>query len=290
MNRPVILPVGGARPAELAGLHNVFRLSHKLYSGSAPEGAAGFASLQSLGIHTVISVDGARPEIEQARRYGLRYVHLPFGYDGCPTPRALEIVRAVRDLCGSVYIHCHHGKHRGAAAAALVHIAIDRASKAEAVAFMRRAGTSPAYPGLYEGVATFRRPSAAEIARVPARFPEVATVPPLATAMVQIDARLAALRQSQQRGWEPPRDQPDRLPAGEALLLRELFHELQRVGERTTRPADFWERLGAAEAGSAALETALRADGRAQADTALAQIAATCDSCHIRYRNVPHNR
>src|SRR5262249_7822843 len=110
------IAVGAAKPAELPGLHNVFRVSDKLYSGSVPEGELGFRTLQALGIRTVISVDGARPDAATARRFGLRYVHLPFGYDGCPTARALEIIRAVRDLPGPIYLHCHHGKHRSPAA------------------------------------------------------------------------------------------------------------------------------------------------------------------------------
>src|SRR6516164_7654896 len=58
--------VGNSAPAEVAGLHNVFRISAGLYSGSVPEGDAGFDSLHRLGIRTVISVDGARPDVDRA--------------------------------------------------------------------------------------------------------------------------------------------------------------------------------------------------------------------------------
>src|SRR2546423_1384396 len=94
-------PPAGAAPAapmpekvEAKGLHNVYRLSETLYSGSSPEGDEGFASLQRLGVKTVISVDGARPDVERAHKYGLRYVHLPIGYDGVPEGQALRIARA----------------------------------------------------------------------------------------------------------------------------------------------------------------------------------------------------
>src|SRR4051812_6205480 len=86
--RPV--PVGNREAVERPGIHNLFRLSPKLYTGSVPEGEAGFRSLRALGVRTLISVDGARPDVATARRFGLLYVHLPIGYDGCPTPRALE--------------------------------------------------------------------------------------------------------------------------------------------------------------------------------------------------------
>ena len=106
------LPIGAAKPVDLPALKNVVRLSATLYTGAAPEGDAGFRALHRLGIKTIITVDGAPPEVERARRYGMRYVHLPFGYDGCPLPTANVIVKAVRDLHGPIYVHCHHGKHR----------------------------------------------------------------------------------------------------------------------------------------------------------------------------------
>jgi protein tyrosine phosphatase (PTP) superfamily phosphohydrolase (DUF442 family) len=286
-SRVVAPPVGAAKPAEFPGLHNVFRVDARLYSGSVPEGDVGFASLSALGIRTVISVDGARPDVDRARRFGLRYLHLPFGYDGCPTPRALEIIRAVRDLPGPIYLHCHHGKHRSPAAAALVHIALDGASNQEAVAFMKRAGTAPEYVGLYGGAASFRQPTTAQIDAAPNQFPSVAAIPPLAEAMVKIDERQAALLQSQKERWRAPREHPDILPPHEALQLRELFRELQRTDDVKSRPADFKQRLRSAEAGAAALEAALRSHHLTEADTAMRRTMATCASCHARYRNVP---
>src|SRR5207302_1722064 len=75
---------------DLPGLHNVHCVADRLYSGSVPEGDAGFASLRRLGVQTAISVDGARPDVDRARRFGLRYVHIPVGYDGVPEPQALR--------------------------------------------------------------------------------------------------------------------------------------------------------------------------------------------------------
>src|SRR6516164_9740614 len=87
------------------GLHNVYRITDKLFSGSSPEGDEGFRSLHELGIKTVISVDGARPDVGSAHKYGIRYVHLPFGYDGIPRQRVVALAKAVRDLPGPFYIH-----------------------------------------------------------------------------------------------------------------------------------------------------------------------------------------
>ena len=49
-----------------------------------------------LGVKTVISVDGAKPDVDLAKKHGMRYVHLPHGYDGVPDDRAKELAKAVR--------------------------------------------------------------------------------------------------------------------------------------------------------------------------------------------------
>src|SRR5262249_43191316 len=160
------------------------------------------------------------------------------------------------------------------------------ASNAEAVAFMRRAGTDPAYTGLYGGAASFRRPTEAEIDAASDQYPETAPVPPLTEAMVRIDDRFGTLQRMQKAGWRSLDGDPDRDPAQEALQLKELFRELQRTGAIAVRPRDFRDRMGGAESSSAALEASLRAGDRDGAGAALGRVAASCGSCHVRYRDV----
>src|SRR5262245_28340423 len=102
---PSLVLVAGTSPKDFPGVHNAIRVSERFIGGGVPEGDAGFDSLMRLGIRTVISVDGARPDVERARQFKLRYVHLPIGYDGVSREQALRIARAVRDLPGQVYIH-----------------------------------------------------------------------------------------------------------------------------------------------------------------------------------------
>ncbi|MBU6208995.1 MAG: hypothetical protein KGR22_03710, partial [Planctomycetes bacterium] len=64
------------KPLDLPGLHNLVAFHDDVWSGSVPEGDAGFDSLTSLGVRTIISVDGALPDLERARARGMRYVHL----------------------------------------------------------------------------------------------------------------------------------------------------------------------------------------------------------------------
>ena len=81
-------------------LPNAVQVHAKVISGGLPENDAVFQELQSLGVKTIISVDGAKPDVKTAARYGLRYIHLPHGYDGMPNNRVKELAKAVRDLTG----------------------------------------------------------------------------------------------------------------------------------------------------------------------------------------------
>src|SRR5262245_14552856 len=64
-----------AAPEKVAAEHllNPWRLHPKVISGGLPEGDAAFQELADLGVKTVISVDGARPDVATAKKYGLRY-------------------------------------------------------------------------------------------------------------------------------------------------------------------------------------------------------------------------
>jgi protein tyrosine phosphatase (PTP) superfamily phosphohydrolase (DUF442 family) len=283
-------PIGNAAAVELPGLHNVFHLSAKLYSGSAPEGDAGFESLRRLGVRTILTVDGARPDVERARRCDMRYAHIPFGYDGCPRPTADRIARAVRDLPGPIYLHCHHGKHRAPTAAALVRIALDGISNAEGVKELERAGTGKNYIGLYATVRTYAPPTPQELDRTPAYFPEVAPTPPLRAAMLELDGRLDNLTLCRRAGWQVPREHPDLLPAHEALQLRELLTELLRTSAVKRRPDDFQGRMRDAETRAGALEAALESGRTERAGMLLEQVGAGSASCHARYRDVPEGQ
>ena len=53
-----------------------------LTSGGTPPGEPSFAFLAREGYRTIVSVDGARPDLESAHRHSRSYVHLPMSYDG----------------------------------------------------------------------------------------------------------------------------------------------------------------------------------------------------------------
>src|SRR2546421_53748 len=121
---------------------------------------------------------------------GLRHAPARFGYGGVPRERALRMAGALRDLPGPFCIHCPHGMHRGPAAAAAARLCVDqKCTVAQALEGMHRAGTDPHYKGLFESVKTLRRPTAGDLERVPADFPETARVAALAQVMVEVDDR-----------------------------------------------------------------------------------------------------
>lgn len=288
---PAVLTPGHAAtrfmPLGIPGVQNVFRLNSKLISGSAPEGEAAFKALKSLGVKTVITVDGARPDVKTAKKYGLLYVQIPFGYDDLPRGQALIIARAVRDLPGPIYLHCHHGKHRGPVAASCAMIAIAGWSNADALAFLKRAGTGANYTGLWDSVRRFQAPAVAELNKAPRQYSANAPTPPLVQTMVKLDQLNESLKALQSAKWGILANHPGADAPHDALMLREIFTELKRTRETARRPADFRAWLTQGEADAAALEAALRANNHEKADAASQKITATCASCHAVYRNVP---
>ena len=275
------------RPLQAKGLNNFFQLSDHIYSGSAPEGDAGFAALKARGIKTIITVDGAKPDVEGAARYGIRYVHLPIGYDGVPTNQAIRLVKAAETLPGPIYVHCHHGMHRGPAGAAVICRALYGWTPEQADDWLKLAGTATNYLGLYRTVEAFQPPSPDVLKDVSTNFPAQSEVSPLAEVMIQIDGRVDGMKLIQQAGYKVPPASPDLEPENEALLLHELFKELLRSPTIEGRSQDFRDRLTRAEeaANSLHLDMLMNPLDPKRADAAFQRLNAACAACHQAYRN-----
>jgi protein tyrosine phosphatase (PTP) superfamily phosphohydrolase (DUF442 family) len=269
---------------EVEGLHNVYRLGDRLYSGSGPENAASFAALHELGVKTIISVDGAAPDTVTAGRYGQRYVHIPVGYDGIPREKAWRIAKAARDLPGPVYVHCHHGKHRGPAAAACILLALDpNFTRDDAAEWLTLAGIDPRYRGLVEIPRTLPRPGPTDLDSLPSDFPPVERVPDLTRLMVAIDTRWDHLKAVRAAGWKSPTQHPDIDPEHEAVQLQELYREAIRLPDVTRRGAEFLALLQESESAAGDLEKAIRTDPT-KAQSAFELLQSRCTSCHTKYR------
>jgi protein tyrosine phosphatase (PTP) superfamily phosphohydrolase (DUF442 family) len=277
-------------PQKLATAHlpNAWRLHEKVISGGQPDGEAAFRELKQLGVKTIISVDGAKPDVELARKHGLRYVHLPHGYDGIPEKRAKELAKAVRDLDGPIYIHCHHGRHRSPAAAAVACVSAGFIEPSSAVGVLKAAGTSEHYRGLYQSAESARRLDDALLDLLHAEFPETASLPPLAEAMVELERTHDHLKAIAESGWKTPLSDPDLDPPHEALLLKEQFAELFRADDVQRRPKRFRKLLAESEMAANQLESALREGSQtSRAAAALERISQNCTDCHRQFRDVP---
>lgn len=284
------------KPLQAAGLHNVFQVTGKLYSGSSPEGPQGFRSLQKLGIRTIISVDGAMPDVEGARQFGLCYVHLPFGYDGIPKDRGMELALAVKELPGPIYLHCHHGKHRGpAAVAAIIRCLDEQCTVNDALAWLKQAGTDPHYRGLYDVPLSFTPARFQTFQPKANAFPERNNVSNLSRLMVEMEHRIDHLKRIQKADWQTPPEHPDLDPPHEALLLWEGYQETGRL-ELADYPQGMQQQLKDAQTAVKELENYLRLprDERTAKKMSIEQaffkVAADCTRCHARYRDQPRDR
>ncbi len=270
---------------EVSGCENVFRVTDSVYSGGEPHTEAALKALADLGIKTIVSVDGAKPDVETAKKYGLRYIHLPIGYDGFSRERGLQFGRILTDTEGPVYFHCHHGKHRGPAAVAAGMEASGRWQPGQANAFLKAAGTAAKYTGLYEIIDTFTLPTKEELAAVDVTFPAIAVTLPFQEAMALIDRQKDNLALAEKAGWKSPEDHPDIAPPHEALQLRESFTEILRLKSEGDRPAAYQQEMKRALDAAATLEEALRANEPGGATAAFKALNNSCNACHELFRD-----
>lgn len=271
---------------EPVGLHRYreWDPDSRIVQGAQPEGDEAFRNLQALGVTMILSVDGAMPDLASASKYGLKYVHVPIGYDGVPHAQALQIIKAVESAEGRVYIHCHHGKHRGPAGAMIARIAVDGITNQVAVECLKISETSPKYAGLYRDVQDFKVPTAAEVAAAP-NPPEKVVPKGVRAMMVDVSHRFEFIKKSKIEKWAVPADSPDVSPPHEARMLWELYRETARLDQAKQRGDKFLALLKQGEEAAVSLEKALRAADHAGANSAYKAVKASCNSCHAEYRN-----
>lgn len=281
------------KPQKLVTHHlpNAIQIHSKVISGGLPEGEEAFQELVELGVHTIISVDGMQPDVETAQKLGLRYVHLPHGYDGISESRLKQLAKAVRDLDGLIYIHCHHGKHRSPVAASAACVAAGMIPASAAPTILETAGTSPGYRGLFRTALSVQPMDPTILDELRVQFRPSVEVPPMAHAMVQIEQIHGRLKLAGKRGWRDADADPE--PAHDALLLREQFTELLRSPEVGKQKAEFRRLLEDSEAAAVELEAALR-ESKAGSDRShlppqkhFDRISTTCVKCHETFRDTP---
>jgi protein tyrosine phosphatase (PTP) superfamily phosphohydrolase (DUF442 family) len=284
---PPKAPAGPFSPINNPHLHNAHRVTDRVLSGAQPEGEKSFEALAALGVKTIISVDGAKPDVEGARKYGIRYVHLPIGYDNVAREEGLALAKAIAELPGPIYVHCHHGRHRSAAAVA-VGCVLNGSLKPElAESVLRTFGMGENYAGLWRSAREARALNAAVLRGVKVEYREVAPVPPLAEAMVLLDKRLDHLRQLQKNAWEAPPDHLDLDARHEALQLHEHLIELERGQPAAGKTPEYVKLMAETQEATRALREALAGPPVREDDArrAMLRVGRSCTACHAEFRD-----
>jgi protein tyrosine phosphatase (PTP) superfamily phosphohydrolase (DUF442 family) len=268
-------------------IHNFFHLSKKIMSGAQPESEKDFAALAAAGVKVILSVDGSVPDLENAHKYGMRYVHLPIGYDGIDEDTTLKIAQMFSSLDGPFFVHCHLGKHRGPAACAIGRILLDGITPTQAIGEMKRAGTGQQYKGLYAVPQEFRVPPKDKLKVAPSDLPEVTYAKGITAAMVQTDRIWTRIKIVHDAKWSVPKDHPDLDPAHEALMLTENFREIRRMLDTTKPDPGFVEKLADTEKYSGDLLKSLQKEklDLKGAENAYDRIGKSCTSCHVAFRD-----
>lgn len=270
--------VGQKYPA----IQNLIAVNDKIYSGGEPSSEEAFANLVELGVKTIVSVDGATPDVETARKYGLRYIHVPIGYDGVEKSAGLSFARIVREVDGPFFVHCHHGQHRAPAAAAIACVASGDLDGKTALKILERAGTGKAYTGLWRDVENYQVPT--DDIELP-ELVEIAEVESLAVAMARIGRSFDILMRFRQANWVSLVDHPDLVPDQEALLLKEGIRESTRnLADEFNH--EFKEWLRDSETLAQDLEDSLRSQKSPdEFNRKLKLLGHSCKQCHEKYRN-----
>ncbi len=257
------------------------RVATGVFCGGEPSDEAAFARLRKLGIRTIVSVDGATPRVDLARQFGMRYVHVPIGYDGIHESAQQSLARVARETERPLYIHCHHGRHRGPAAAAIVCLATSDMERRHALQLLEVAGTSPDYGGLWQAVRAYR--PLAPCADDP-ELVEVAELNPAATAMVRIDRAFETLQRCCSADESPLLATTVEDARQQAVLIREEFRELRRLG-RGQHDIEVFTAFAVAEQRAEEIAVACAKNQIRDAARRLQALHRSCVECHHQYRD-----
>ena len=287
--------VSAIKKLDAKHLPNAVQIHSKVITGGLPADDDAFKELADLGVKTIISVDGAKPDVAAAQKHGLRYVHLPHGYDGISDERAKQLAKAVNELDGPIYIHCHHGKHRSPVAGAVACVGAGLILPKQSREILELAGTSGDYAGLFKSAENAHEFEKSLLANLDTEFMPSVQVPPMAQAMVDLEKSFHHLQLLSINQWRPMTVHPDIIPAHEALILREHFTELHRTPETKSYGSQFLDLLQSSESSAKEIQNHLKSieqlgdTQRSQTvkliDSHLMSIKTDCSACHMAFRN-----
>lgn len=267
----------GPQAEKVQGIEHLLELTPQLYSGARPQSKADFQQLQHLGIETVVCVDGIAPRQEQLNKYNLKLIHLPTSYSGFSNQTLRSLAYVANKETGKVFVHCHHGKHRGPAAACVLGALQKELTVAQGVQVLTRAKTNPQYHGLWSAVTSMTPEKISQLHQnAPAHLPENASVPILTAPMIDLQLGLKAIDQ-------PKLTQDDFKAA--MLLLEEGSVETTRVSQRHPyyQAKGFQQSVVQMNQLIKQLKSLPENDPQQQTEL-LKQLKQQCAACHAAYR------
>ena len=252
-------------------------VSASIRTGNTPRVESDFETLQKLGIKTIVSVDGARPNADLANRYGLRYVHLPVGYGQIPRNRIVEICQLSK-TDKIIFVHCHLGKNRGPACAVAAAVALGELQREVAPRVLQNCGLDEHYAQLLDSALNAEPITDAEMSRDTFHFSEYVEPPSLVRRMLEMERLLDEL---EKRASQPPGD-PTQFSSLSLLLLEE-FKELKRLPEADAFSPELRSITQQIRELSSTIEQTSDQPTERMADQLLS-IRRSCQSCHQSHR------
>lgn len=270
--------------AQTNPIQNLHLLSTGLYSGDEPATADHYRQLANLGIKTVISVDAVAPNPDLAAAHNIRIVHLPIGYEGIDDSRVIELAAAIHQLDRPIYLHCHHGKHRGPAALSVGAIGAGIITNDQAAAFMTLAGTSGNYPGLWKAAKDAGPLNPATLQSV-TEFPARAPVSGFVDGMGKLDRLYDQLWDIAENDWQPDDYHPDMTATAASGLISDHLRAMLELDFFKRRGTMMRSRFETLTSTAGLIESHIEAKNYTQAFDSLNTLSNSCIDCHDRFRN-----
>ena len=274
-------------PLTFDGLTQVVYFQKNIVSGAKPQGDEGFASLKKINVNTIVCVDGVVPDVETAHANGIKTFHLPLKYGSPSQEQIFDLTTVVARALqrGVVYIHCHKGKHRSAAASAIVSISLGLLTVEEAKERMLVSETSSAYEGLWAAVERTEQVNFSEIQQNKKAYSSMVQPEGMIDSMISLDEALENLQRIQHAQWLPPEQHPDLAGAAEAGMIADMFRNIQLSKEVTSYSADFETQLVNAMHQANGLEEAfLQNLSTTELDVYMQRVEQSCIRCHSLFR------
>ena len=254
-------------------IENVHWINPELTSGAGPVSETDFEYLKELGFKTIVSVDGEQPNVLLAKEFGLRYVHVPLPYSGIPVDSSRQLTKVMAECEKPIYIHCHHGLHRGPAAAAICGIVQGHFTNDAAVQFLHDVGTDPAYVGLYRDVHDFRPVNVAAEAKLnPVELVESAPIDELSAVMLRVEKQFQLI-ESRQPANTLSKDQK-----APWIAIVEELKEAGRLQKENPELQTAFQKAAQIVHALSSGESGIRAD-------AVQILKQQCVSCHVAHRS-----